>query len=114
VDHRMGCLRIHFITVRPFQVQYISSKFDDGTLHSETNAKEWGLMFADVAYSCQLTLQATLTKPRSNQYTAYAFQFFFDVVLRDTFGGDILDTHFAFIDCARMNKGFADGLVCIR
>ena len=94
MDNRMCCLRVEFVTVRSVESYYISCKFHDRKLHTETETEEWNLVLAGIFDRKDLTVNTTVTETTRYENTADVSQkliyiLFIDILGRNPFNVDI-------------------------
>ena len=67
----MRAVLCEFTGIRIRDTQYVSGKFDDGDLHSKTNAKVRDLVSPRILRSSDLALNATVSKTTRHQDPGY-------------------------------------------
>src|SRR5512133_1882983 len=95
----------------PLEFEYMSSEFDHGTLHAETDPKERYPVLARIPDRTDLSFDPAFPETRCNQDSVKPCKFLCNILIVNIFRLKRLDIDTALIGSSGMNEGLVDRLV---
>jgi len=95
------------------ETAHIAGKLYNGTLHSQTDPKEWDIIFADITNSLDFTFHTPLAKTAGDQESINIMQQLFGSILLDIFRTDPDQIDFGITVHTTVNKSLNDRFISI-
>ena len=109
----MGRRCVHLTTVSILKSQHVTSKLNNHHLHTQTDSKGWNIMDPTVFRSDNFTVNASLSKARTDHDACHAMKLLFDILMRQILAIDEVEFYFHIVIDTCEVQTFPDALVGI-